>query len=79
MDKGLLAAALTSLATLDPLPVALLLVARGVAGIHHARQLEQAVDKKTQALKARGVLAAVRERLRQLPPEAAADVAASLL
>ena len=68
--RGLLAA----LAETAPLATGLVLVAEGVAAIHHAPQLHRAVDAHLQDDLARRVVASVQARLDALSPDAARRV-----
>ncbi len=73
--KGLLLAA----AATSPVAAALLLVAEGAVGIHHAMKLHQAVDAETQGEIAREVVEQAALRVEHMPEDAAERLTAAIL
>ena len=78
VSRTALKAALAAISLTAPEVAALVLLTEGAAAIHHAHKLQQAVDAETQSRLAREVVAAVHERVDDMPPAVAARVLAAL-
>ena len=79
IGRTLLKALLMAAAATSPTAAALLLVAEGAVGIHHALKLDQAVGREEQAILARSVVRAAEARVDRLPGHVATRVADGLV